>query len=192
MGAGAGKQAAPPAPPPPVQTAEAPKPILKKENSKISFRVAGDDEPPARISKRESFGDVKMGKQHVTVMSQNLFRVENAVTENQVNALQARSQVQENAALIQKNYSSAFSGNWQMINQNTDDLTRNRLAILSAWAAKATNGTQRALAEALMHKEKIGFLKHHAKLNEQVLDVTKTMAGVNAASIAMNESVITR
>ena len=46
-------------------------------------------------------------------------RVENAVEENTLNALQARVLVHENAALIAKNYSSAFNGNRHMTNQNT-------------------------------------------------------------------------
>ena len=57
------------------------------------------------------------------------------VHDTMVLAKEARSLVQENAALISKNYTSSFMGNRQLANQNTEDLYRNRLAILRALVA---------------------------------------------------------
>ena len=60
------------------------------------------------------------------------FRVEAAIYENRTQALQARTLVSENASLIAKNYSAAFNGNRQLTHQNTEDLFRNKQAMLSA------------------------------------------------------------
>lgn len=119
-----------------------------------------------------------------------LFRVENAIYENQLNALQARSLIHENGALIAKNYSSAFSGNRQLTNQNTEDLTRNRMAILDAMAADAENDLQVTYVEALKQQEKIDFMKHRSLLNHHVLELTLKMADVNALSLRVNKRVM--
>ena len=60
-----------------------------------------------------------------------LGRVETDIDELRSNAYRARALVSENAATITKNYGAAFNGNRQLANQNTDDLFRNRLAIVS-------------------------------------------------------------
>ena len=55
-----------------------------------------------------------------------LFLAECEVMKNTANAYLARSLVQENKALIDKDYASVFNGNRQLINQNTEDVFRNR------------------------------------------------------------------
>jgi len=120
----------------------------------------------------------------------DLFALEGDVLSNYVSAFEARSLVQENAALIQKNYISVFLGNRQLTNQNTEDLYRNRLAILRTLVADAKNETQRSYAEAMTQKENLSFMEHRAMLNEQVLDITKSMAVVNQQAMEINSSVI--
>lgn len=159
------------------------------DNSRSSFRRASGDEDGA--TSPESFtmsrgGDVNRKAKAAS----ELFRVENAVFENMVMALQGRSLVQTNSALIQKNYSSAFAGNRQLAYQNTEDIFRNRLAILSTWAAGLSGPIQAAYAEALTHREKISFLRHRVKLHKQVVDITLSMAGVNAKAIEVNQAVM--
>ena len=119
------------------------------------------------------------------------FRVENAVEENTLNALQARVLVHENAALIAKNYSSAFNGNRHMTNQNTDDLFANRLAILEIMAVDAADDPcKRSYVEAMRHREKLAFLRHRVLLNQQVLELTLAMTEVNSKLIEVNERVM--
>jgi hypothetical protein len=51
----------------------------------------------------------------------------------------ARSVVEENHDSILKNYHAAFRGNRNLANANTDDLFRNRYAILRAMKIDAGN-----------------------------------------------------
>ena len=57
-----------------------------------------------------------------------IFEVEATVTSNRAKAYATRSIIEENRALILKNYTAAFMGNRQLANQNTDDVFRNRKA----------------------------------------------------------------
>ena len=101
-----------------------------------------------------------------------LFELEAAVFENRSCAYEARSVVEENAALINKNYHSAFEGNRQLTNQNTEDLFRNRLALMDTLAVDKTKPIQQAYAEALMIKQRVALLQHQLELDQQTLDVT--------------------
>ncbi len=55
------------------------------------------------------------------------------------NRYMARSVVEENHDSILKNYHAAFRGNRNLANANTDDLFRNRYAILRAMKIDTAN-----------------------------------------------------
>jgi len=118
----------------------------------------------------------------------NLFNAECAVMDNRSNAYMARSIIQENTALIQKNYSSAFMGNRQLANQNTDDLFRNRQAIIRAIPAEGA--VQANFREAMVNQAKIEFLEHRSNLNKTVLDISLRMSAINAELIEVNNDVM--
>jgi len=133
---------------------------------------------------------VEEARRAIAASRVDLFALEAAVFENSSSAYHARSLVQENAALIFKNYSTAFSGNRQLTNQNTDDLFRNRLAIVNHMHKDADNEAKVAYVDAVLYREKLRFLQHRADLNQQVLDLTLQMAEVNTQAIAVNTRVI--
>ena len=68
---------------------------------------------------------------HIQANKAGLYELESAVMHNKFVAYQERAQIEENRALIMKNYSAAFVGNRQMANMNTDAIFHNREAILS-------------------------------------------------------------
>ena len=118
----------------------------------------------------------------------NLFRAECSVTENKSNAYMARSQVMENQALITKNYNSAFLGNRQLANENTDSLFRNRNAIMRN--INANNDVEKNFKEAQINKCKIDQIEHRAALNAKVIAVSKQMAEINAQMIKVNSEIL--
>ena len=153
------------------------------EGGRVKFGNGAMDQPRKEASRRHET-DFKSA-------DAGYFRVENAVEENTLNALQARVLVHENAALIAKNYSSAFNGNRHMTNQNTEDLFSNRLAILDIMCVDAGDDLcKRAYVEAMRHREKLAFLKHRVLLNQQVLELTLAMTEVNSKLIEVNERVM--
>ena len=121
-------------------------------------------------------------------MAAELFRLENAVNENAINALQARMVVQENNALLSRNRAAAM-GNRALCTENTDELFRNRLTILRMWGW-TSDELRRACADAMVHRAKIAYLKHLAGLNTRTLEITLAMAGVNARAIEVNTRVM--
>ena len=74
----------------------------------------------------------KSNKSAIQKNRRSIFEVEAAVTANRAKAYAARSIVEENRAGILKNYTAAFMGNRQLANQNTDDVFRNRRAVISS------------------------------------------------------------
>jgi hypothetical protein len=131
---------------------------------------------------------IDANKKQIAENRSNIFSTECAVMHNRSSAYMARSTVQENQALISKNYHAAFMGNRQLINQNTDDIFRNRQAILRH--LKASNPVEINFKEAMINKAKLDFLEHRAGLNEKVLEISLKMAAVNAMMIEINHAIM--
>ena len=117
-----------------------------------------------------------------------LFGLECQVTTNKTNAYSTRSAIEENRALILKNYTAAFMGNRQLANQNTDDIFRNRRTILSSLDVQ--NDAQKNFVESSLNEASIDYLEHRADLNASVLEVNKMMAEVNAKLIEINSRIM--
>jgi len=117
-----------------------------------------------------------------------LFNAECAVMENRSNAYLARSLVQENHGMILNNYQAAFMGNRQLANQNTDDLFRNRYAIVRR--LQADTPVAKNFKEAKTNEAKIFFLEHRSRLNTKLLDITLRMAAVNSLLIEINRDIM--
>jgi hypothetical protein len=117
-----------------------------------------------------------------------VFNLETAVSSNKSKAYATRSTIEENRALILKNYTAAFMGNRQLANQNTDDIFRNRKSILSNFNTKSE--VEVNYVESLTNQASIEYLEHRAELNASVLEVNKMMAEVNAKLIAINSKIM--
>ncbi len=117
-----------------------------------------------------------------------LFGLECQVTANKTNAYSTRSAIEENRALILKNYTAAFMGNRQLANQNTDDIFRNRKTILSSLDVQSD--VQKNFVESSLNEASIDFLEHRADLNASVLEVNRMMAEVNSKLIEINSKIM--
>ena len=93
--------------------------------------------------------------------------MEAAVTSNRAKTYASRSSVEENRASILKNYTSAFMGNRQLANQNTDDVFRNRKAILAT--LDPSNDVQENYKESMTNQANLDFFEHLCRLNHAVL-----------------------
>ncbi len=114
--------------------------------------------------------------------------MEGTVNHNKAKAYLTRSVIAENAALIAKNYNSAFLGNRQLANENTDALFRNRIAL----AQSLPSGTDVEInfREATINAAKLAFLNHRSHLNAQVLSISQELAALNAQAIAVNRRIM--
>merc|ERR1740117_1149567 len=96
--------------------------------------------------------------------------------------------LEENRSLILKNYSAAFMGNRLMANQNTDDIFRNRTAILKN--TKVADSVQVNFADATFNKARIDYIEHCSKMNAKVVGVNEKMAIINTMLTEVNNNIM--
>ena len=131
---------------------------------------------------------VEENKKNIQGNRRKIFDLENAVLYNKGQAYLVRSLVQENQASISRNYFAAFLGNRQLANANTEDIFRNRTAIVRN--IETPNPVLVNYREALLNKVKLDFLEHRSKLNEKVLSISEQLAAVNRQLIDINRQIL--
>ena len=102
-------------------------------------------------------------KKNIKKNRRTIFEVEGKVTANKSKAYASRSIIEENRALILKNYTAAFMGNRQLANQNTDDIFRNRQAILSSM--ETSSDVEENFVASMINEANLDFLEHRDALN---------------------------
>jgi hypothetical protein len=107
---------------------------------------------------------------------------------NQSKLLAVRSIIEENRALLLKNYAVAFAGNRLMVNQNTDCIFKNRIAILDAMQVEGQE--QVNFRNTKLNKANVDFLEHRSLLNNRVAKTNAKMAEANAKLIEANSMVM--
>merc|ERR1719311_264118 len=107
---------------------------------------------------------------------------------NKEGVYEARSMIEENRCNIFKNYSAAFVGNRQMANQNTDDIFKNRIAILDA--LKTDGPVQENFRNSKYNEATIEYLENRSLLNNRVAKVNEKMSAANADLIAINDMIL--
>ena len=99
-------------------------------------------------------------KKNIQKNKRSIFEVEAKVAANRAKAYATRSLIEENRASILKNYTAAFMGNRQLANQNTDDIFRNRKAVLSNMPTK--NEVEENFVQSMINEANLDFLEHRA------------------------------
>jgi vacuolar-type H+-ATPase subunit I/STV1 len=127
-------------------------------------------------------------KAKIAANSRSIFELEASVNHNKARSYLLRSRITENSDLILANRSAAFLGNRQLANDNTDQIFRNRLALLKT--LPTTTDVQVNFREAMMNKARLAQLNHRSKLNAAVLSISHDMAVVNAQQIAINRRIM--
>jgi hypothetical protein len=79
-------------------------------------------------------------------------------------------------------------GNRQMANQNTDDIFRNRKAILQSM--KVEGPVQANFRDSLLNQAHVDFLDHRSKLNARVIAVSEKMSEINRMLIEVNHMIM--
>merc|ERR1712178_636692 len=88
-----------------------------------------------------------------------------AVTLNKENVYEQRAEIEANRCLILRNFASAFIGNRQMANQNTDDIYKNRTAILQNICVDGA--VQQNFRNSKINESKIESINHRCLLNNR-------------------------
>merc|ERR1719163_92370 len=118
----------------------------------------------------------------------NLHALSLTVFTNKSKLLAVRSIIEENRAMLLKNYACAFGGNRLMINQNTDCIFKNRKKILGA--LKCNGQVDKNFRNSKFDEAKIDFLEHRSLLNNRVAKTNAAMAAANAKLIEANTMIM--
>jgi len=148
------------------------------EKEKLLAALSTGDESEAVTTNRKnvSENEAKLHTLHLDVLT------------NKSKLYTIRAIIEENRALILKNYAAAFTGNRQVANQNTDDIFKNRVAILDA--LKTEGQVQENFRNSKHNEASKDFLKHRSLLNNRVAKVNQAMSAVNTKLIDVNSAIM--
>ena len=132
--------------------------------------------------------DAETNREAINENRKRIFSIDAEVMTNKALIYSSRAIIEENRSMILSNYSAAFMGNRQLANHNTDEIFKNRQAILD-------NVNVRTIAEsnfinAQKNRASLDFLEHRSKLNSEVLDISKEIAEINSKLIKINERIM--
>ena len=130
----------------------------------------------------------KENKTKIQLNRREIFELETLINSNKAKVYATRATIEQNYTSIMRNYSSAFLGNHNLTNQNTDDIFRNRVAILSNMEVEGA--VEVNFRESMTNKAYIDFLEMRAKVNSLVVEVNDRMAEVNKMLIETNKKIM--
>jgi hypothetical protein len=131
---------------------------------------------------------IAANRKNITENEAKLHQLYLDVMTNKSKLQAVRSIMEENRALLFKNYAAAFSGSRLLINQNTDDIFKNRVAILDAM--KVDGQVQENFRNTKYNEANINFLEHRSLLNNRVAKTNAAMSAANAKLIEINSMVM--
>jgi len=142
----------------------------------------------AAIDAVNSGGQVGENRKAIAENEAKLHALHGKVTNNKCFLYKARAMIEENRNLILQNYSAAFVGNRQMANQNTDDIFKNRMAILDAM--KIEGPVQENFRNTKYNEAAIEYLENRSLLNNRVAKVNERMSEINKQLIECNDLIL--
>ncbi|HBK19655.1 MAG: hypothetical protein EVA67_09085 [OM182 bacterium] len=114
---------------------------------------------------------------------QVLYELERKTAGNSAKAYAARSVIEENRALVLRNYAAAFLGDRHLAQQNTDDLFHSRLALLHAHSETTEQN------ELLAAAAKLQFVAHQSEMNNAIVNVSRRLVEINGALEEVNRTI---
>ena len=117
-----------------------------------------------------------------------VFAIDAEVMTNKALIYSSRSIIEENRSMILSNYAAAFMGNRQLANNNTDEIFKNRHAILDN--INTQSDIESNFVNAQKNKASLDFLVHRSALNSETLEISNEMADINSKLIEINERIM--
>ena len=117
-----------------------------------------------------------------------IFELETSINSNKSLVYSTRATIEQNYTSIMRNYSSSFLGNHNLTTQNTDNLFRNRVAILTNMEVEGE--VEINFRESMTNEANLDFLEMQANVNELVLEVNNRMSQINSLMIETNKMIM--
>ena len=117
-----------------------------------------------------------------------IFELEILINSNKTKVEVCRASIEQNYASIMRNYNASYMGNHNLANQETDEILRNRLAIMSNMLAD--QDVEINFRESMNNKAQLDFLEHKSSVNKTILEVNKQLTEVNKKLIELNRMIM--
>ena len=127
-------------------------------------------------------------KRKIQSNRREIFELETKINSNKAMVYSTRATIEQNYTSIMRNYSSTFLGNHNLTTQNTDNLFRNRVAILTNM--EVDGEIELNFRESMTNEANLDFLEMQSKVNELVLEVNKRMSEINSLMIETNKMIM--
>ena len=130
---------------------------------------------------------VDLNKKSIRKNKRHIFELECQASTAYAESMLVIADIEENRALLSRNFSAAFNGNRAIAVDNIEDLYRCRMLMVDALEAKTD--IEQNFKSAMANKLRIDLLENKFSLNEKLREVASQMSAVNELLISLNKLV---
>ena len=135
----------------------------------------------------KSKNQVALNEENIRKNKRHIFELECQASTSYAESLLLIADIEENRALLSRNFSAAFNGNRAIAVDNIEDLYRCRMLMVDALTAKTD--VQQNFKSAMGNSLRIDLLENKFYLNEQLQAVAEQMAAINEMLKSLNEMI---
>ena len=130
---------------------------------------------------------VDLNKKNIRKNKRHIFELECQASTAYAESMLLIADIEENRALLSRNFSAAFNGNRAIAVDNIEDLYRCRMLMVDALEAKTD--IEQNFKSAMANKLRIDLLENKFSLNEKLREVASQMSTVNELLVSLNKLV---
>jgi len=119
-----------------------------------------------------------------------IFELDAKIDDNRSKIEELRSSTERDNASIARNYTAAFYGNHHLTNRNTEEIFKNRIAILNNMDVEGE--VEVNFRETMINLANVDFFTHRAEVNQEVIDINQKLSEVNELLIEINRAIMLR
>ncbi len=130
---------------------------------------------------------VDLNKKNIRKNKRHIFELECQASTAYAESMLLIADIEENRALLSRNFSAAFNGNRAIAVDNIEDLYRCRMLMVDALEAKTD--IEQNFKSAMANKLRIDLLENKFSLNEKLREVASQMSTINELLVSLNKLV---
>ncbi len=130
---------------------------------------------------------VALNKKNIRKNKRHIFELECQTSTSYAESMLLIADIEENRALLSRNFSAAFNGNRAIAVDNIEDLYRCRMLMVDALEAKTD--IEQNFKSAMGNKLRIDLLENKLSLNAKLREVASQMNSINELIVSLNELV---
>ena len=120
----------------------------------------------------------------------SIFELDAKIEGNRSKIEEIRSSSERDNASIARNYTAAFYGNHHLTNRNTEEIFKNRTAILNNMDVEGE--VEVNFRETMINMANIDYFTHRAEVNQEIININQKISEVNSLLIQINKAIMSR